>query len=78
MGNTWARCNEQRKKRDVARFISERSSPSSDTRLSTANALIWSRLKMEGVGRGNGTLLSNISLGEAIAWEPQKSIREST
>lgn len=43
------------------------SPPSSGTTVSTVSALISSRLKMFGVGRGKGTLFSRNSLGEARA-----------
>ena len=43
--------------------------PSSDTKVSTDNALTSSRLNILGVGRGNGTLFNKNSLGEAMAWK---------
>jgi len=41
----------------------------SETTVSVVAARIWSRLKISGLGNGNGTFLSNISLGIAKAWK---------
>lgn len=48
-------------------MIKLRSLPSFETTVSVVKVWISSRLNMLGVGRGNGTLFSNISRGVANA-----------
>lgn len=43
--------------------------PVSDTTVSTVRELIWSRLNISGVGRGNGTFFKMSSRGVAIAYK---------